>query len=126
MKVNFLTRLNTWLFVIPVLLILVLYSAVGIWFYISGAAYVLKDFHSAQVVTMLSDKKNAIELWVDVRKKVLDEIARSNVLVNGLQVIIKGQVVKDKSAAPDAKDKKSGAVGVEARQRIAKLMEGLS
>jgi len=124
MKVNFLTRLNTWLFVIPVLLILVLYFAVGMWFYISGATYVLKDFHSAQLVTMLADKKNAIELWVDVRKKALDEIARSNAVANGLQVIIKGQVAKDDTAAPDAKDKKSGAVGAEARQRIAKFMEG--
>ena len=124
MKVNFLTRLNTWLFVIPVMLILVLYFAIGMWFYISGATYVLKDFHSAQLVTMLSDKKNAIELWVDVRKKSLDEIARSNVVANGIQAIIKGQEAKDESAAPDAKDKKSDAVGVEAQQRIAKFMEG--
>ena len=124
MKVNFLTRLNTWLFVIPVMLILVLYFAIGVWFYISGATYVLKDFHSAQLVTMLSDKKNAIELWVDVRKKALDEIARSNVVANGIQAIIKGQVAKDESVAPDEKDKKSDAVGAEARQRIAKFMEG--
>ena len=124
MKVNFLTRLNTWLFVIPVMLILVLYFAIGVWFYISGATYVLKDFHSAQLVTMLSDKKNAIELWVDVRKKALDEIARSNVVANGIQAIIKGQVAKDESVAPDEKDKESDAVGAEARQRIAKFMEG--
>ncbi len=124
MKVNFFTRVNTWLFVIPVLFILILYFAVGTWFYISGATYVLKDFHSAQLVTMLSDKKTAIELWVDFRKRALDEIARSNIVATGLQVIIKGHGAKDESTSPSAQDKKFRAASAEASQMIAKFIEG--
>ncbi|HTZ18591.1 MAG TPA: hypothetical protein VMB78_09155 [Dissulfurispiraceae bacterium] len=96
MKVNFLTKLNTWLFVVPVLLILVAYFGIGTWFYFSGASYVLKDFHAAQLMTVLSDKKNSVELWIDVKKKALEELSKSSVLSDNLKKIAEGE------AAPEA------------------------
>jgi signal transduction histidine kinase len=91
MKVNFLTKLNTRVFVIPVLLMLLAYLGIGIWFYFSGAAYVLKDFYAAQLLTMLSDKKDSVELWIDMKKKALEEISKNSVLSDNLQKIIGGE-----------------------------------
>jgi signal transduction histidine kinase len=129
MKLNFITKLNTWLFVIPVLLILVAYLGIGIWFYFSGATHVLKDFHAAQLITMLSDKKNSVELWFDVRKKALDEIAKNGTVAVNLQKIIEGQATREGTGdiAEKAKGKKMVAdAGAEAAQRIAKYLENYS
>jgi signal transduction histidine kinase len=131
MRVNFLTKLNTWLFVIPVLFILVAYFGIGMWFYFSGAPYVLKDFHAAQLVTMLSDKKNSVELWFDVRKKALDEIAKNGTVTVNLQKIIEGQATQEGTGDVAEKDrekgkKKVGDAGADAGRRIAKYLEGFS
>ncbi len=105
MKLNFIAKLNTRLFVVPVLLILLAYLGIGIWFYFSGATYVLKDFHSAQLLTMLSDKKNSVELWIDVKKRSLEELTKNSLLSDELRKIIGGEA------------------SAEAGQRISKYIE---
>jgi len=131
MKVNFITKLNTWLFVIPVLFMLAAYFGIGIWFYFSGATYVLRDFHAAQLVTMLSDKKNSVELWFDVRKKALDEIAKNSIVAVNLQKITEGKATLegtgDAAKKEKAKGKKRGGdTVVEAGQLIARYLENYS
>ena len=127
MKANFITKLNTWLFVVPVLLILAAYFGIGIWFYFSGASYVLRDFHAAQLMTMLSDKKNSVELWIDVRKKALEEIAKSGVVTDSLQKLVEDHKTLDPAGDASEKEKKAAADdAVEAGQRISKYLEGSS
>jgi len=124
MKANFLTRVNTWLFVVPALIILVLYLGIGAWFYFSGATYVLRDFHSAQLVTMLSDKRSVMELWLEIRKKAVDEIAKSSVVDSGIQDILQAETAQKEEAAAGSQDKKQTDAATEARQKISKFMDG--
>ena len=127
MKVNFITKLNTWLFVVPVLFILAAYFGIGIWFYFSGASHVLRDFHAAQLMTMLSDKKNSVELWIDVRKKALEEIAKSGVVTDGLQKLLEDHKTLDAAREASEKEKKAAADdAAEVGQRISKYLEGSS
>ncbi|HMK59634.1 MAG TPA: sensor histidine kinase [Dissulfurispiraceae bacterium] len=126
MKVNFLTRVNTWLFVIPALLILILYLGIGAWFYFSGATFVLRDFHSAQLATMLSDKRNVMDLWIDVRKKAVDDIAKSSVVAGGVQDIIKAESTPKEEMPVASQDKRQIDAAADARQKLSRVMDGFS
>ena len=105
MKVKYGAGLNTFLFVIPVLFILTIYFGIGVWLYFSGAADLLKDFHSAQLVTMLSDKKNSVELWIDTRRKSLGDIAGSAIVTAGVQALSEAKPVKKEPAGEEAPEK---------------------
>jgi hypothetical protein len=123
MKVKFGSRLNTVLFVIPVLFILTIYFGIGIWLYFSGAADLLKDFHSAQLVTMLSDKKNSVELWVDTRRKSLEGIAGSAVVTAGIQAFSEGKPPKRETGDEEG-TKKKGVEKISSQhlQRLSKYL----
>jgi signal transduction histidine kinase len=98
MKVKFVSRINTSLFVIPVLFILAIYFGIGVWLYFSGAADLLRDFHSAQLVTTLADKKNGVELWFDIRRKSLEDIAGNPVVASGIQSLSEKKTAKTEPA----------------------------
>jgi signal transduction histidine kinase len=101
MKVKFGSRINTALFIYPILLIFVVYLGIGIWLYFSGAAGLLKDFHAAQLVTMLSDKKHGVELWFDARKKTVEDIAANPVVSAGLAGLSEKKGVRKVDAGED-------------------------
>lgn len=127
MKVGFLSKINTLLFVIPVLFILAIYLGIGMWLYISGASYLLKDFHAAQLVTMLADKKNAVDLWFDVRKKYAEDIAKSGVVADSLRTLLKGQEsMKEADELSEKEIKKIEDASMKAGLQISKYLEGFS
>ena len=127
MKVKPGTSLNTLLFVIPVLFILAIYFSIGVWLYFSGAADLLKDFHSAQLVTMLSDKKNGVELWLDTRRKSLEDIAGSTLVTSGVQAFSEAKPVKKELSGEEAPGMKTAEKAVpQAQQKLVKYLSDFS
>lgn len=124
MKADFLSGINNRLFTVPVLLILLAYLAIGIWFYSWGSAYLLEDFHAAQLVTMLSDKRSGVELWFDARKKAVDDISQSDVVADNLKKILRAQDAPKDASEKELKKLKD--VSAEAGQQISKYLAGFS
>jgi signal transduction histidine kinase len=114
MKVNFASRINTALFVYPLLFIIAVYFYLGAWLYFAGASSMLKDFHAAQLMTMLSDKKNGLEIWFDFKKRSAEEISRSPVVLTGLPWLTEKKTEKKETEGPESADKMG-------RQRAAAL-----
>ena len=123
MKVKSGAGLNTFLFVIPVLFILTIYFSIGIWLYFSGAADLLKDFHSAQLVTMLSDKKNSVELWIDTRRKSLGDIAGSAIVTAGVLALSEAKPVKKEPSGEEGTEKRtSEKAASQPQQKLSKYL----
>jgi signal transduction histidine kinase len=125
MAFKFFSRINTILFVIPVLFVLAVYLGIGLWVYVWGAADLIGDFHSAQLVTMLSDKKNGVELWFDIRRKAIEEIAASPVIAGDIRALAE----KHSSAVEDAEVNAAAAAesdkaAMQSMQRITKYLAG--
>jgi signal transduction histidine kinase len=127
MKVKFGSSLNTYLFVVPVLFILIIYFCVGIWLHFSGAADLLKDFHSAQLVTMLSDKKTGVELWLETRRKSLEDIAGSPVIASSIQVLSEGRAVNNNAdEEAGAEEKRIEKMSSQQLQKLTKYLADFS
>jgi signal transduction histidine kinase len=127
MKVKFASRINTVLFVFPALLILIIYFGIGVWLYFSGASDLLNDFHAAQLVTMLSDKKNGIEMWFDVRKKSVEEIGKNPVVSAGLSGLREKKGLRKVEDSEETAAKKiPGKSGSSQSQKLAKYISDFS
>jgi signal transduction histidine kinase len=125
MRVKFSSRLNTVLFVIPVVIILTIYFGIGFWVYFWGAADLIGDFHSAQLVTMLSDKKNGVELWFDIRCKAIEEIAASSVIVDNIRVLAEKKPARvGTEDSKDADNRELDKAAMQSMQRISKYLAG--
>jgi signal transduction histidine kinase len=123
MAVRFLSRLNSVLFIVPALLILTIYFGIGLWVHFWGAADLIGDFHSAQLVTMLSDKKNGVELWLDIRRKAIEEIAGSPVIAENVRALAETIAEKGEGEGKgEAVGNKDGQAATQNLQRISKYL----
>jgi|WetSurMetagenome_2_1015567.scaffolds.fasta_scaffold00023_11 signal transduction histidine kinase len=125
MALKLVSRINTVLFVVPVIIILAIYLGIGVWVCFWGAADLIGDFHSAQLVTMLSDKKNGVELWFDIRRKAIEEIAGSPVISDDIRVL--AETIPEKGSGEDSEEaggKNPDNSATRSMSRISKFLSG--
>lgn len=77
MKVRFFQRLNTRLSLFPLFIILIVFIAGGIGFYVFGYSHFLKDFHKLHLINLSSDKKLIIDSWFQYYKTDLEDLSKS-------------------------------------------------
>jgi len=76
MKVKFSQRLNTRLSLFPLFIILIVFIAGGIGFYVFGYSHFLKDFHKLHLINLSSDKKLIMDSWFQYYKTDLEDFSR--------------------------------------------------
>jgi len=127
MKVRFFQRLNTRLFLFPLFIILTVFIAGGIGFYIFGYSHFLKDFHKLHLINLSSDKKLIFDSWFEGRKTELDDLSRLDMFRNSAAILMNGtQASSVERQAWSAKRKTHNArriVHNEAHLNISRLFE---
>ncbi len=76
MKVRFFQRLNTRLSLFPLFIILIVFIAGGIGFYVFGYSHFLRDFHKLHLINLSSDKKLIIDSWFQYYKTDLEDLSK--------------------------------------------------
>lgn len=102
MKVRFFQRLNTRLSLFPLFIILIVFIAGGIGFYIFGYSHFLKDFHKLYLINLSSDKKLIIDSWFQYYKTDLEDFSRlgrfrdsAAILMKDTQKLQKGRKARE-------------------------------
>lgn len=89
MKVRFFQRLNTRLSLFPLFIILVVFIAGGIGFYIFGYSHFLKDFHKLHLINLSSDKKLIMDSWFQHCKTDLEDLSRLGIFRDSAAILMK-------------------------------------
>lgn len=89
MKVRFFHRLNTRLSLFPLFIILVVFIAGGIGFYIFGYSHFLKDFHKLHLINLSSDKKLIMDSWFQHCKTDLEDLSRLGIFRDSAAILMK-------------------------------------
>jgi signal transduction histidine kinase len=116
MKVRFSQRLNTRLSLFPLFIILVVFIAGGIGFYVFGYSHFLKDFHKLHLINLSSDKKLIMDSWFQYYKTDLEDLSRLDIFRSSAAILM-----KDSQKSP--KGRKAREAFNEAQLNISRLFE---
>lgn len=116
MKVKFSQRLNTRLFLFPLFIILVIFIAGGIGFYVFGYSHFLKDFHKRHLINLSSDKKLVMDSWFQYYKSDLEDLSRLGIFSDSAAMLTKDSQKLQKS-------RKAREAFNEAQLNISRLFE---
>ncbi|BCB96672.1 hypothetical protein JZK55_15940 [Dissulfurispira thermophila] len=116
MKVKFFQRLNTRLSLLPLFIVLAIFIAGGIGFYIFGYSHFLRDFHKLHIINLTSDRKIAIDSWFQYYRTDIKDLSRLELLRDNITAIL-----KDKQK--QSKGRKTREALVQAQTRIFQLLK---
>jgi signal transduction histidine kinase len=119
MKVKFFQRLNTRLSLFPLFIIMVIFIAGGIGFYVFGYLHFLKDFHKLHLINLSSDKKLIMDSWFQYYKSDLEDLSRMDIFRDGAAILTKDI---QKGINP-TKNRKAREAFNEAQHNISRLLE---
>ncbi len=106
---NILKGINTRLFIIPFIILLVLYLCIGVAAYYFNYPYPAKDFYRLQMVSVLKEKNAAINILLDHYRKALSFIADNENIRDDVKTIINSTNPASKKLA-DAKERLSNFI----------------
>jgi signal transduction histidine kinase len=128
MNLAVIDRISVRLVIVPLVLLLVIYCAIGFGVYFLWAPTILSDVHSAQLESLMSGNRNAVNLWFDYRKRVVEEMTRQAALTDSLGALTAavGAIEALDAAAPGAKREKERLEKriTDVRQRFAAEVSG--
>lgn len=116
MKVRFFQRLNTRLSLFPLFIILIVFIAGGIGFYIFGYSHFLKDFHKLHLINISSDKKLIMDSWFQYYETDIENLSRLGIFRDSVAILMKG-------SQKSPKGRKAREAFDEAHLNISRLFE---
>jgi signal transduction histidine kinase len=103
MKVNFFQRIGVRISFLPLFFLLVLYLAGGMGFYYFSPTYFVNGFHTAHLVAISSEKKQAIDSWFDYAGRTLGILSGTGIIRDNAAPLaaaaISGETLRRKTVA---------------------------